>query len=244
VPKQPIKITLSIIVPVFNEEKGIENAIAQIYKDATLNPIKKIISSFEVIIIDDGSFDNTGKIIEGQKSKYKNFKIIKHKKNQGLGAAIRDGIDHSSKEYITYLPADGQVFLRDIYKGLEVAPMADLILTYRDSRLDYNMYRHMLSSVLMIFMKIFFDLNFKDYNWVHIYKKNSLYLIKTKSKGVFYLGEVVARMHVGGFKILEAEAGYNPRSTGVSKNARLTIALQTLFDLLKLWWELKFKIQR
>lgn len=238
--KKNSKIDITIIVPVYNEEDGIIYAINEIYKDSNLSQIKKIINTFEVIVIDDGSFDNTPLILQKLKKRY-NLKIIRHKFNQGLGASIKTGIHHATKKYITYIPADGQAFLREISKGLEIAPQADLILTYRGKRSDYNPYRHILSNSLMICMKVFFNLNFRDYNWVHIYKKGMFKSVKTKSKGVFYLGEVVVRSNHAGFKILEAEASYNPRSTGISKNAKLSVALQTLKDLFRLWLELKFK---
>lgn len=238
--KNSSKIDLSIIVPTFNEEDGIGKTIAEIFKDSKSILIKKLINTFEVIIVDDGSFDNTAKELEKIKKNYK-IKIIKHKFNQGLGAAIISGIKHSTKEFATYLPADGQVFLREIHQGLGKAAAADLVLTYRGKRKDYNSYRHLLSNALMVSMKLFFGLNYKDYNWVHIYKTKLFEKIKTKSKGVFYLAEVVVRIHKAGLKILEAEAKYHPRSTGRSKNARFTVVLTTLWDLFKLWIELKVK---
>ncbi|MCL4415492.1 MAG: glycosyltransferase [Actinobacteria bacterium] len=237
--KKPSKISLSIIVPTFNEEEGISNTIIQIFKDARRNEIREIVNAIEVIVIDDGSSDDTSKLLN-KLEKYK-IKIIKHKTNKGLGASIITGVKNATKEYITYLPADGQAFLREITKGLRIAPKGDLILTYRGIRADYNPYRHLLSNTLMIFMKIFFGLNYKDYNWVHIYNKKLFDNIKTKSQGVFFLAEIVTRASKGGFKILEAEARYNSRSSGYYKNARLSVALTTLKDLFKLWIELMVK---
>lgn len=234
------KIDLSIIVPTFNEEAGIGKTIIEIFKDAKKTPIKEVINSFEVVIVDDGSSDNTAKELEKIKRKYK-ITIIKHRFNQGLGAAIITGIKHTTKDFVTYLPADGQAFLREIIQGLKVAVYADLVLTYRGKRADYNPYRHLLSNTLMVFMKIFFGLHYQDYNWVHIYRTAAFKKIKTKSAGVFFLAEAVVRMHRAGFRIVEAQAKYNPRSTGYSKNARLSVALATLRDLYKLWMELKFK---
>lgn len=236
----PSKINLSIIVPTFNEEGGIRQTVSEIYQDLGRLSLKKIIDSFEVLVVDDGSWDKTADILKVLKKKY-NFKLIKHRSNLGLGASIITGIQHSTEEYITYLPADGQVFLREITSGLKRAPYADLILTYRGERIDYNPYRRILSNTLTITMKLLFGLNYKDYNWVHIYKRDLFNYIKTKSKGVFYLGEIVARTHQAGFKILEAEVKYHPRSTGYSKNARLPVVFTTLRDLIKLWVELKIR---
>lgn len=233
------KIDLSIIVPTFNEEDGILKTVEEIFRDAGRNPTKKFINTFEVIVVDDGSSDNTYKTLDKLEKKY-NIKIVRHKSNQGLGTSIITGIKHATKKFVTYLPADGQVFLREIPKGLKIAPSADLVLTYRGKREDYNPYRHVLSNTLMIFMKVFFGLSYKDYNWVHIYKKDLFEKLKTKSKGVFYLAEIVVRAKKANLRILEAQAAYHPRSTGYSKNARLAIALATLRDLFKLWIELRF----
>lgn len=233
-------IDLSIIVPVYNEEDGINQALIEIYNDASSILIKTIINTIEVIVVDDGSFDNTYQILKKVKKNYKNLRIIRHKSNQGLGASITTGVNNATKEYVTYLPADGQARLREIYNGLKIASKADLVLTYRGIRGDYNPYRHILSNTLMICMKAFFNLNFKDYNWVHIYRRNLFNTIKVKSKGVFYLGEIIARSNRAGMKILEAEAKYHPRLTGISKNARLSVAIRTLRDLISLWIELKF----
>lgn len=239
--KKASKIDLSIIVPVFNEEEGIEKTIIELFKDLKKESVKSLINSFEIIVINDGSWDGTDKALKSIKKSYPNIKIITHKINQGLGAALLSGVRHSSKAYITYLPADGQVFLREIPKGLKLAPFADLVLTYRGERADYNAYRNLLSGTLTTFMKLFFQLDFKDYNWVHIYKKSLFKHVNIKSRGVFYLGEVVIRTQNAGFKILEAEADYHPRSTGRSKNARIYVVLNTLKDLLKLWMDLKLR---
>lgn len=232
-------VDLSIIVPTFNEEEGIKQTVEEIYKDASEKGVRKIIKSFEVIVVDDGSFDHTPQILQNSKKKYRKLKIVKHNLNQGLGASIITGVEHSNKKFITYLPADGQVFLREILEGLKAAPGADFVLTFRDKRKGYNPYRYLLSGTLMASMKVFFGLSFKDYNWVHIYRRSLFKSITTKSRGVFYLAEIVARAKEGGFKIVEAQAKFHPRSSGYSKNARPAVVIGTLIDLLKLWIELK-----
>ncbi len=236
------KINLSIIVPTFNEEGGIGKAISEIHRDLTKPAFKKTVSNSELLIVDDGSYDKTADILKNLKNKFK-FKLIKHKSNQGLGASIITGVQHATYEYVTYLPADGQVFLREIIPGLKKASYADLILTYRVNKIDYNPYRHVLSNALTFAMKLFFGLNYIDYNWVHIYKRNLFKDIKVKSQGVFFLGEIIVRIHEEGYKILEVKADYHPRTTGYSKNARLTVVLRTLKDLFELWYELKVKLK-
>ncbi len=233
------KLNLSIIVPAFNEEDGIKDTILTIFNDAKIPSIKKLLGKLEVIVVDDGSNDKTFDYAKDLTKRFKNLRIIKQKRNQGLGASIKTGILNSKNEFVTYLPADGQAFLREIGEGLKLISSADLVLTYRGERTDYNSYRNILSNTLMIFMKILFNVNYKDYNWVHIYRKKVFKKVNVKSDGVFFLAEVVIRFENANLSILEAKAKYNPRNTGFSKNARIVVVLRTLTDLLKLWNELK-----
>lgn len=87
----------TVIIPVYNVEKYIEeclkSVVMQTYKD------------YEVLIIDDGSTDNSGKICEEYAEKYKNFRII-HKENGGISSTRNKGVENSKGEYILFLDSD------------------------------------------------------------------------------------------------------------------------------------------
>lgn len=172
---------LSIIVPCFNEAFSLEETINSLLHDA-----KKYLNRFEIIIVDDGSTDATPKITRTIQSKNPNISVTTHKKNQGLGAAILSGVKRAKYDFITYLPGDGQAYLRDIINGLHIANDADLVLTYRPERSDYTLFRKFLSLCLKTLLRILFGLNYKDYNWVHIYKKHIFTKLKITTKGVFF----------------------------------------------------------
>jgi len=231
--KLPLNINLTIIVPSFNEELNLELTIKTIITDA-----QKYLSSFEVIIVDDGSTDNTQKIALHIKNNYANIYLVTHKKNLGLGAAILSGVKVARYNLITYLPADGQAYLRDIINGLQIAQNADLVLTYRLRRSDYTALRKLLSLSLTILMRIFFGLRYKDYNWVHIYKKHIFSKIEISTKSVFFLGEIVIKAHQQRMKIAEVESVYRPRRSGVSKTAKFRIVSIAFLDLLRVWYSL------
>lgn len=90
---------LSILVPVYNEEKTIEEILIRLNK-------VKLDCQKEIIVINDGSTDETGKIIDKLKLKIKNMKIVFHKKNLGKGTAIKNGIKKASGESILIQDAD------------------------------------------------------------------------------------------------------------------------------------------
>ena len=91
---------LSIIIPVFNEEKTIEKIIDKVL-DVKINGIEK-----EIIIVDDGSTDATASAISNFKFKNLNLKIFHHMKNLGKGVAVRTGIRNSTGDYVIIQDAD------------------------------------------------------------------------------------------------------------------------------------------
>ncbi len=91
---------ISIVIPVFNEENRIKKSLDEIF--AFLKTFKE---ETELIIVDDGSWDSTPKILEEYEKKY-NLKISTLKNNQGKGAAIRNGINASSGEKILFTDID------------------------------------------------------------------------------------------------------------------------------------------
>jgi len=96
------KILLSIIIPAFNESQTIEKNILEIVKWIRNN--KKI--NFEIIVVDDGSTDNTKQILYRLRSKIRYLKVFHHDNNIGRGKAIRTGFDHASGQFLICLDAD------------------------------------------------------------------------------------------------------------------------------------------
>lgn len=104
---------ISIVIPVLNEERNIINLITEIKK----NLEKKI--KYEIIIVDDGSSDNTHNVLLKYLKKNKKVLVYKHKKNYGQSVSLRTGIMQTSSNYIVTLDGDGQNDPRDILKLLK-----------------------------------------------------------------------------------------------------------------------------
>lgn len=97
-----MKRLLSIVIPAFNESKIIEKNIIEVAK--WIKDHKKL--TFEIIVVDDGSTDNTRQVLNKAKSKMKYLKVFHHYTNIGRGKAIRTGIDNAFGKYIICLDAD------------------------------------------------------------------------------------------------------------------------------------------
>jgi len=98
-------INLSIILPTINEEENLKFLIPNIFEE-----IQSLgLESFELLVVDDGSIDNTKELIENLNNKYKNLKLIERKKAPSLPMSILDGINNSKYQYVMWLDADGSM---------------------------------------------------------------------------------------------------------------------------------------
>ncbi len=122
---------LSIIIPVFNEEKTIKEVIDKLLKVKL--PYQK-----EIIVVDDGSTDATASEIKNLKFKIKNLKVVNHKINQGKGAAVRTGIDAATGDYILIQDADLEYNPAEIPKLL--SPLLKLTTNNKRQTTNYAVY--------------------------------------------------------------------------------------------------------
>ena len=98
-------IDLTIILPTINECENLEKLIPQIVG----NIDNSLVKDYEIIVVDDGSTDNTKQLIHNLNSKNENIKLFERKTQPSLPMAIYDGINKSNYEYVMWLDADGSM---------------------------------------------------------------------------------------------------------------------------------------
>jgi len=167
-------MTLSIIIPVYNESKNVEKTVNNLKK------IKKDIKKFSLIFIDDFSDDNTFDILNKLSKKYSFVKIFKNKK-KGLGSAIEEGIKKSNFDYIAIFMADSSDSIADLIKYYKImsSKKFDAVLGSRfikESKIkDYPFLKYFLNRIFNNFVKLIFLSNYNDFtNAFKIYKKSVL----------------------------------------------------------------------
>lgn len=119
-------IKLTIVIPVYNAEKYLERCI--------LSLLNQNAKDYELILIDDGSRDNSGKICDRYAEKYNNIRVI-HKENGGVSSARNLGIDEAKGEYITFIDAD------DFVSSNYFATVFNYINNYKTDWFLFNLYR-------------------------------------------------------------------------------------------------------
>lgn len=120
-------MSLSIIVPVYNEEKNIKKTIYKI--DSILK--KSDLKNYEIIVINDGSTDNTDQTLKQSKI---SFNLIEHEQNRGYGASIKSGIQKSKYEVIAITDADGTYPIEKIPEMYENFKDYDMVVGSRTGK--------------------------------------------------------------------------------------------------------------
>ena len=167
-------MSLSIIIPVYNESRNLEKTVNNLRK------IKKNIKKFNLIFIDDFSTDNTLNILVKLSKKYSFIKIHKNKK-KGLGSAIEEGIKRSNFNYVAVFMADSSDSINDLNRYYKIISTKkyDAILGSRfikDSKIkDYPFFKYFLNRIFNNFVKLIFFSDYNDFtNAFKIYKKSVL----------------------------------------------------------------------
>jgi dolichol-phosphate mannosyltransferase len=228
--------SVSVVIPAYNEEKVIETTVKVV-----LRLTASCIKDYEVIIVDDGSTDRTGQIIKRLAKRNEKIKIITHAKNQGLGSAYLDGINHSTKTYVTGYPADNDQscdILTDLILYRKRAGMVMGYMTNIDSR---EIYRKILSLLFVKIMNLLFNLNLKYYNGYFICRVDLLRKIKLKSSGFTLFAEAKIRLIKKGIQFMEIPYETKRRAFGNSKALRWKNIFQTLCLIVILFIDVHIK---
>lgn len=222
--KRTMSKGISVILPAFNEEKN----IGQMAVDC-LKYLRKLKDDYEIIIVNDGSLDNTGKIVEKIASQNDKVRLVNHQKNQGYGQALKDGFRAAKFDYVFFTDADRQFKLNALDVMLPIAKtgVVDLVIGYRLKRKDPPL-RKFLSWGYNTFASFLFDLNVKDIDCAFkLFRKDIFRKIKIESKSFFFNTEILAKARFFNFNIIEVGVPHFPRIAGKStvkfKHIPLTI---------------------
>lgn len=221
----------SIIVLCYNEEGSIKNVVHDVQQKLA------ILSNTggEIVLVNDGSSDNSHAVIQQLLSTKMMFPIhyIHHKVNKGIGASLRAGYQKAQGDNVVMVPGDGQFDLKEFlpYKNL---PDKHILAFYRVENMTYTLSRNILSWVNFTFNKLFIGLNLKDVNWVKVYKNNALKALDLELQSSLVESEICSKLIYLGHTPIQRESKYLPRTHGKSKGASFNIVRQAFLDMIKL----------
>ena len=232
---------LSVFFPCYNEEKNIKNTV-----DKTIPVLQKNAKNWEIILVNDGSKDNTGKVLEEIKKEYpKQIKIITHNPNRGYGAALKSGLYNAKYQWIAFTDADGQFDFTEVTKLIEKQQKtkADIVIGYYLAR-QVSKAAIITSKIWELIVFVLFGLHVTDIDcgFKLINKKVVDTIPKLEAeRGAFISSEFLIKSKKAGFKIVEIGVHHYPRLEGKATGRSVKVIIKSFSDLFKLWFKTTFK---
>lgn len=231
------KHSLSFFMPAYNEEANIQKTLESV--TGVLENLN--FKDYEVIVVNDGSRDNTEQIIKEFSKTNPKVKVINHSVNKGYGEALKTGYYNCRFEYIVFADSDGQFDYGEISKLFEKIGNADIVVGYRLKRQDHLM-RIINGWGWTQISNILFGLGVKDVDCgFKLFKREVIEKIPKleSTRGAMINPEVLAKSKKMGFKIAQVGLTHKPRRGGKQTGANLKVIIVSFIDLLKLWWKIK-----
>ena len=223
---------LSIIVPVYNEEKTVIDVLNKI-KSNSSNIFK-----YEIIVIDDGSTDQSRKLLEDNKHLYD--KLLVNESNKGKGFSVKKALLNISGTHIIFQDADLEYDPVDFKKFEKIFSDfdADGIIGSRFIYSNYTRSHNILNKIANTFLTFTFNLlynsTFTDiYSCYFAFKKDLLNVHELRTEGFEQHAEILCKVIKKGNKFYEVPISYNGRDTSEGKKIKPHHFFLVLFEIIR-----------
>ena len=219
-----MKPSISIVIPALNEEGNLESTVSDILKS-----LDNRFQSYELLIFNDGSSDQTGPIANRLAATDPHIKAIHNPQNKGLGYNIRKGFEIASKEYVMWYPGDNGMQQKSLEEMFRHVGEADIIIPIIANPEFRSSLRRAISQAYVTLMNLLFGLSLRYYNGVCIYRSELVKRFKTSTQGFSFLAELLIRLVKSGYNYIEVPTYHRVRTHGKSK----AFTLRNVTDILK-----------
>ncbi|MFB6146015.1 MAG: glycosyltransferase family 2 protein [Candidatus Nanohaloarchaea archaeon] len=225
--------SLSVFVPFYNEEELAEKTVREIHDFLERSGL-----DYELILVDDGSTDQTFQLIEGF-AEHPRIDIVRHDKNQGYGRALATGFSESSKDMVFYMDGDGQFDISELELFLDHADKADILTGYREKRED-DLGRIIIADNFNRLARTVLPIDVRDidcgFKLVH---RDVLEDIELETQRTVD-AELLAKAQDKGYSVKELPVSHRKREGGVSEaegilGVRTGLILKTFQELFTIW---------
>ena len=235
------KPTISLVIPMFNEEANIEHAL-QYAADA----LSQHSSEYEIVIVDDASTDESPEIVRRAAAADPKIRLIQHDFNQKLGASLRSGFNAARHEIILYmdadLPFDPDVLGRAI-RAMNVT-RADVISGYRFDRTTEGVKRTLYTILYNWLIRILFRISIRDINFsFKLMRREVLQAVDLKSEGSLIDAELIVKARNRGFVIQQIGLDYFPRVHGTSHLSSMGVIVKIFREMVALYPDMKKRVR-
>lgn len=229
-------MSISVVLPAYNEGENIDRMVR-----STVRTMDAVTDDYEVVVVDDGSRDNTAEVVRRLEEEFPRVRLERHPANRGYGAALYTGFTGARKEHIFFTDSDNQFDLEDIHRLVPLADEADMVVGYRAPRRD-PFHRKLFGWGWTALVTLLFGYTARDIDCAFkLFKREIVERVPIISRGATFSAEFLVQAKRHGYSIREVPVKHLPRVEGSQTGARLDVitrAFRELVELrLRLWRE-------
>jgi glycosyltransferase involved in cell wall biosynthesis len=222
----PINYSLSVVLPAHNEEEAIADTVHEV-----IETLSAWMLGFEIIVVDDGSQDETGAIVDTMSKTHPCIKVIHHPVNKGYGAALVSGFEAASRDLTFFMDSDGQFDIHDLARFLLLIEEYDAVLGYRINRQDTWM-RKVNAWGWKLLVGLVFGIHVRDVDCAfklyptRFFRENIL-----ETRGAMINAEILYKFIRAGNSYTQLGVRHLPRHGGKATGAKLSVILRAFREL-------------
>jgi glycosyltransferase involved in cell wall biosynthesis len=249
--------SVSLLCWAYNEEDSIQG-----YLEKATHLMETTIEDYEIVLIDDGSTDQTYEIAKAFEEKNFRLKIFKNERNLNVGISSQRAIQRASKEFLfwqtidwCYDISDLRLFLEDlktydIVQGVRRKPVDVKVKFFKPfvsilklfgmkhlTRRSDTVQKAIVSLINYLLIRLLFKVPLSDFQNVTFYPTKWIQSVKYEAKSSFANPEGLIKSYWNGMSIKEVPINFNPRAKGEAKGTRLSAIINSVKDILKLWFK-------
>jgi len=224
---------LSLFFPCHNEAENLEALVAD-----ALAALPALATTYEVILVDDGSRDDTAGVAERLVQRHGGVvRLVRHDVNRGYGGALRSGFAAARYSHLAYTDGDRQFRIADLARLVDCAEatQSPVVIGFRLQRADPPL-RLVYATLYRVANRIWFGLRVRDVDCAaKLFRRDVLCNINVHSDGAFFSAELLIRLQLAGVNALEVGVPHYPRTAGSPTGARLSVIARAVRD----FWSLR-----
>ena len=229
--------SLSIFFPCYNDAGTIPSMVIRAVQTA-----RRVTDDFEVIVLDDGSHDDSVLVLEELKCAIPQLRVIEHEQPSGYGGNVRAGIAASTKEWVFYTDGDAQYDARELELLVKaLRPDVDVVNGWKIKRKD-PLHRIIIGLAYQYFVKLMFGLQIRDVDCDFRLMRRSIFdTVELESVTGTITFEMVKKIQDAGYQFAEVPVNHYYRQYGTSQFFNFARVVRTLMALAGWWWRLVIK---
>lgn len=220
---------LSIVLPAYNEEDNIVEAIRRASRAAS-----RFCDDYEILVVDDGSQDDTARLVKSCQERNPRVRLVAHERNRGYGEALRTGFTNARMDLVFFTDADNQFDMYELSKFLPWIDKVDVVAGYRINRND-PLARRFFAHVWNILVRSLFYVPVRDIDCAFkLFRRHLFDSLNLESIGAMVNTELMVKLGRSGAGVVEIGVRHYPRTAGKARGANPRVIFRALIELVRM----------